>query len=194
MRENLILDKLPVHTKCNLSFQQDEEYFVYSLMPFGRGSYSGDALRNKILQDCGNHQQQRALLGRVLSEFEKTPSGLMLPPGRIAKRFDTARILRVAWKVVRGLYFADTGVCLPEDAPRKLDIILPGETPPDSFFALAGKEDRGRYPGVFAFTPAAYPDFHGFNYWAILLWDRIILTVGFQWPTCQCAECLGRFG
>jgi hypothetical protein len=82
---------------------------------------------------------------------------------------------------------------LVQQAARKLDIILPGETPPDSFFALAGKEDRGKYPGVFVFTSASYSDWHGFNYWAMLLWDRVILTVGFQWPICQCAECSERF-
>jgi hypothetical protein len=35
---------LRVHDRCNRSYQHDEDYFVTTLMPFTRGSYSGDAL------------------------------------------------------------------------------------------------------------------------------------------------------
>jgi hypothetical protein len=88
------------------------------------------------------------------------------------------------------LYFADFGTCLPDKAHKKLEIVLPGKMPPESFFVLAGDQSRGAYPGVFDYTVAAYPDFHGLNYWAMLLWDRIILTVTFQDPMCGCAECV----
>jgi hypothetical protein len=42
---------IPVHDRCNKSYQLDEDYFVYSLMPFAPGSYSGTALYQKALQD-----------------------------------------------------------------------------------------------------------------------------------------------
>jgi len=32
---------IPVHYRCNRSYQEDEDYFVHSLMPFARGSYCG---------------------------------------------------------------------------------------------------------------------------------------------------------
>jgi hypothetical protein len=189
----LSLLTLPVHPACNLSYQHDEDYFVYSLVPFGRGSYAGDAVRRKILDDC-KHPEQRRLLGVVMNEFERQPSGLVLPPGRVAKRFQGHRVLRVAWKIVRGLYFSRFGKVLEEDAPRHLEIVPPGEMPPESFFVLSGKENHGKYPGVFDYTFAAYPNQHNFNYCAMLLWDRIILTMGFQGPACDCAECLATFG
>jgi hypothetical protein len=129
-----------------------------------------------------------------MSEFERQPGGLLLPPGRVAKRFQGERLLRVAWKIVRGLYFFHIGEFVEEDAPRYLEIVPPGEMPPASFFVLSGKENHGKYPGVFDYTSAAYPQEHNFNYWAMLLWDRIILTMGFQAPACGCAECRATFG
>src|SRR6266699_2466875 len=78
-KHNLDLCTLRVHEACNTGYQSDEDYFVFSLMPFGRGSYAGDALRGKILYDC-KHPEQRTLLQKVLNEFERQPSGLILPP------------------------------------------------------------------------------------------------------------------
>ena len=35
---------IPVHRACNRAFQHDEDYFVHTLMPFARGSYTGNAV------------------------------------------------------------------------------------------------------------------------------------------------------
>ncbi len=192
-KHNPHLLTLPVHEACNLGYQSDEDYFVYSLMPFGRGSYSGNVLRGKILEDC-KHPEQRTLLQKVLDEFECRPSGLILPPHLVAKRFEGDRILRVAWKIVRGLYFSRFGSFVPEDAPKGCEVIPPGQKPPDDFFVLLGGDNYGEYPGVFDYSFKAYPDAHNFNYWAMLLWDRIIITLKFQFPPCNCGECNETFG
>jgi hypothetical protein len=183
---------LPAHEGCNLKYQPDEDYFVYSLMPLARGSYSGDPLRWKILDDCAKHAEQRRLLGQVLREFERHPSDLVLPPDIVVKRFEGDRILRVAWKIVRGLYFHHFGVCIPDNAPKACELIPPGQEPPVPFFFLPLQPVHGRHPGVFDYRFKAYPQIHNLQYWAMLLWDRLILIVKFQYPPCGCNECIAE--
>lgn len=181
---------LPTHESCNKSYQLDEDYFVYSLMPFARGSYSGDTLRNKIFDDCG-HIEQQFLLRKILNEFERRPSGLILPSAIVAKRFEGSRILRVAWKIVRGLYYHHFGISIPEVSLHGCELILPDQPPPPPFFHLPQEPVHGQYPAVFDYRFASYPEIHNFNYWAMLLWDRIIVIVKFQYPDCDCKECAG---
>jgi len=194
-KHNLNLFWLPTHESCNKSFQHDEGYFVYSLMPFARGSYSGDALRAKILDDC-EHVEQRRLLQRVLGEFERQPSGLILPPGIVLKRFEGSRILRVAWKIVRGLYFFHFGTFLAEDTPKACELVLPSQQPPFPFPLLLPPNDpiNDKYPGVFDYRLASFLEAHNLNCWTMLLWDRLTLMMNFQYPPCDCAECRQRIG
>jgi hypothetical protein len=181
---------LPVHKSCNKSFQHDEDYFVYSLMPLARGSHAGDSLWMKILDDCKNHPEQATLLRKVVNEFERQPSGLILPDGLVKKRFEGDRILRVAWKIVRGLYFLHCGLFVPDDAPKGCELISPGQRPPDTFFSIfSSTQNHGRHPAVFDYTFKSFPEFHNLNYWAMLLWDRLIMIVKFQFPTCNCPKC-----
>ena len=51
---------------------------------------------------------QVPLMRKVLREFDPTPSGIILPAGKIVKRFEGKRLARVAWKMVRGLHFLHT--------------------------------------------------------------------------------------
>ena len=53
-----------------------------------------------------------------MREFEERPSGLHLPSNLVLKRLDGDRITRVAWKLVRGLYFLETGSVLAEVSER----------------------------------------------------------------------------
>ncbi len=165
---------------------------MYSLVPFGRGSYAGDTLRKKVLDDS-DHIEQSRLLQRVLGEFESQPSGLVLPPGIVAKSFEGDRILRVAWKIVRGLYFFHNGGYLSEDSPRACEIVVPGQPPPRPFLFLPDEPVHGQYPGVFDYKFAKYPEVHNLNYWAMLLWDRLIVIVKFQYPPCNCDSCRASF-
>ena len=181
---------LPVHKACNKSYQHDEDYFVYSLMPLARGSNTGDSLRMKILEDCKKHPEQAALLRKIVNEFERQPSGLILPDGLLVKRFDGDRILRVAWKIVRGLYFSHFSTFVPDDVPKGCELIPPDQKPSDNFFRIFSSEQNyGRHPAVFDYTFKSFPEFHNLNYWAMLLWDRLIMIVKFQFPACSCPEC-----
>ena len=47
---NLNLFTLPTHIACNKSYQKDEDYFVNSLGPLAKGSYSGNGFAKEITQ------------------------------------------------------------------------------------------------------------------------------------------------
>jgi hypothetical protein len=42
---------------------------------------------------------------------------------------------------------------------------------------------------VFDYKFAKFPEVHNFNYWAILLWDRLIMIMMFHDPACDCESC-----
>jgi hypothetical protein len=186
-RPNLLT--ITVHRACNLAYQFDEDYFVNTLAPFARGSYSGHALLHEIFGKY-HSGQKRGLVQKVYEEFERAPSGLVLPAGLVAKRIEGDRVHRVAWKVIRGLYFHHFKEVLPDDTPNGLEIVPPDRPPPKEFIlGLPNEPVRGQYPGVFDYKFAKFSEVRNFNYWAMLLWDRIILIVKFHDPACDCEHC-----
>ena len=188
----LLLDTLPVHDACNKAYQMDEDYFVHTLMPFGLGSVAGQAVYDDVLQKY-RRRQKVGLTLRVLSEFEPRPSGLILPKGKVGKRFQGTRIQRVAWKIVRGLFHLQHGRVLPAATTTWVSLTSPGETPPEHFLQFMSLPDRvehGRYPGVFAYRFDNFAEDQNIHYWALLIWDRIIITVLFHDPACTCPNCV----
>ena len=176
---------IQVHRNCNRSFQKDEDYFVHTLMPFARGSYAGDAIYAEIL---GKYRRGRnvPLVRKVLREFEPRPSGLVLPGNMVLKRQDGPRISRVAWKIVRGLYFKHHGTALPDNLTTWVSITPPDQVPPEHFLMFLSSPEnkpRGQHPGVFDYRFQHYEDdAASTQYWALLLWDRIIITILFDDP------------
>lgn len=183
------LRTIEVHAGCNKSFQHDEDYFVNTLAPFARGSYAGTALLQEVFAKYAAGEK-RKLVSKVLNEFQRTPGGILLPPGLVAKRFEGDRLHRVAWKIVRGLYFHEFGEVLPENTPNNLQIAPPDKPPPIEFLqTLYDRESRGQYPGVFDYKYVTVPELNDFHYWAMLLWDRLILMMAFHNPACKCSHC-----
>ncbi len=181
---------LPVHESCNSAYQHDEDYFVNSLLPFARGSYAGDKRLAETVAKF-HRGQQVPLVTMVLNEFETRPSGLSLPHGKVVKRLQGDRIRRVILKMVRGLYLIEYGDVLPQQLTSGIEIIPPGQKPPDHFFlALQTVEEKGNYPGVFCYKARKFPEVHNMHYWALLLWDRLIIIVMFHDPGCKCDECI----
>lgn len=186
-RPNLLT--IRVHDQCNRSYQYDEDYFVNSLAPFARGSYSGDMKLKEIVR---KHRagQKVALVQKVLKEFEPRPSGLVLPANKVAKRFEGVRIKRIAWKIVRGLHFHHHGECYPADWTVAIQVVPPGERPPDHFLMTVWNDDSfGRHEAVFDYKFRQFPDAGDLHYWALLLWDRIIIIVMFHDFHCTCNQC-----
>lgn len=179
---------LPTHGTCNKSYQLDEEYFIHAIGPLTMESHSGGSLFREL---SGQYREGRnvPLHRRIFSEFETQPSGLILPGGKVVKRFDPERVWRVVWKITRGLYFHEYGNFLPESTPRLFEVVSPGEKPPDAFFLLPDEPVRGLYPGVFDYKFRQFAEFNNSHLWAMLFWDRLIVLVVFHDPSCRCETC-----
>lgn len=160
-----------------------------TLAPLARGSSSGDSFLREVWDKFAKGKKV-GLVHKVLDEFEFRPSELVLPAGQVMKRFEGQRLHRVAWKIVRGLYFHNFGAVLPERTPNQLEVVVPGERPPELFSVLPDEPIRGQYPGVFDYKYTTLSAANSLNYWAILLWDKIIMLIAFHDIKCTCDVCV----
>ena len=133
--------------------------------------------------------QQQKLLSKVWKEWEKRPSGLVLPAGKVVKRIEGKRIHRVAWKIVRGLFFYHQGELLREETPNKIEYVAPNMRPSDPFFALNEQPNLGQYSGVFDFRYKQFPGAENLWYWAMLFWDAFMVLMAFHDTECECTAC-----
>lgn len=190
-KHNLNLDTLKAHKKCNKAFQLDEEYFLHTFTPLSRRTYSGKALLNEVISQY--HKRRNIPLSqKVLKEFVKSPSGLTLLQNKVVKRFDPERVWTVVWKITRGLFYIEYERLLPEDTPREFKIVDIDSPPPPEFQLLINKEERGKYPGVFAFKHMTLKKMKGFHFWAMLFWDSVMVLIYFHDPKCSCEQCAGE--
>lgn len=184
----------PVHKACNDSYHLDEQYFKATLVPLAPGSLAGDAIFKEFISVSRQDERKRVLAEKILREFEARPGGLHLPLGVVAKRQDGDRIVRVAWKIVRGLFFHHYNAILPGAFPIGCTLTALDRRPPEHFICVSGLADDetyGVYGGVFDYRfRIVDTDLGKLNYWAFLIWDRIIMTVYFHDPwSCQCEGC-----
>ena len=191
LRQRINLSQLvtiPAHGVCNRSFERDEEYFTWSLSPLAVGSTAGDALARDRVQKLKRRSRLVRLYEMVRREFDKFPSGLRLPGGRVVKRFDGARVNRVAWKLVRGLYFHQTASVLPEDTPFTTEIIEPerarettGRNP--LWEKVKSQPPCGSYGGVFDSKYfVGEVDGKKLHSWGMILWDKIMIFIAHHDP------------
>jgi len=182
---------LPTHVSCNERWRLDEEYFVHTLLPFARGSTSGDALfRDGIARF--RKGENVPLANQVLQEFQHVVGGVILPANRVAKKIDPDRAHDVIYKIVRGLHYYHHGEILPPVWNCHFTITPPSEPPPEVFTLLTETNllnSRGHYQGVFAYSFHKFAEANDLHVWAMLLWDRIIVTLMFHDPQCQCEDC-----
>lgn len=180
LRTEFNFDKLltvPAHQSCNKSHERDEEYFKWALARIASGSVSGDArIRDNIRRVARG--ESVGLARKTLQEFEERPSGLYLPSHLVLKRVDGQRILRVAWKIVRGLYFNDKLSILPEATFFTVELVEPCVAAERSTNPLweevKAQPSRGPYPWVFDYKYIGMAmDDRMLHCWAMLFWDRI---------------------
>ena len=184
LRKQLKMDQLvtlPTHQDCNESYGRDEEYFARTLAPVASESPTGAA----TLEYYANQFKagRSVKLGyKVWEQFEERPGGLYLPHGKIIMRLEGDRIKRVAWKIVRGLYFIEHQEVLPEDTRFMLEIIEPlNEDPPkleQVWEAVKRQPSKGTYSSVFDYKYLdAQAGKHRLHAWGMLLWDQIMVFV-----------------
>ena len=119
----------------------------------------------------------------------KGPSALVLPGGKVVKRIEGARIHRVTWKIVRGLFFFHEGKVLSEATPNHIEYVAPDARPPPPFFALNEEPNLGQYPGVFDFRYKQFSEANNLWYWAMLFWDAFLVLMAFHDFDCKCHQC-----
>lgn len=191
LRRELNLSRLvtlPAHGACNRSFERDEEYFVWSVSPLALGSTAGDALARDRAEKLKRRGRLMALYEMVRREFDKSPSGLHLPGGRVIKRFQHERVNRVVWKLVRGLYAYEMRSVLPDETPRTAEIIEPERARETAgtnavWETVKAQEPRGSYGGVFEYKYFLdHADGKKLHLWGMLLWDKIMVFVAHHDP------------
>jgi hypothetical protein len=183
---------LPTHVACNERWRLDEEYFVHTRLPFAQGSRSGDALYRDGIARFKRGENVK-LANQVSAEFQHVVGGVILPANRVAKKIDPDRAHDVIYKIVRGLHYHHYGEILPPNWNCHFTITPPGEPPPEEFTMLTEANllnSQGRYQGVFAYSFHKFAEVNDLHIWAMLLWDRIIVTLMFHDPACQCEECV----
>jgi hypothetical protein len=108
------------------------------------------------ISTCGEkfrRMKNRPLVMKILREVEPRPSGLVLPDGKVVKRFDPTRIECVIWKIVRGLFFHHHGKTLPQKLNLTWTFTGPDDGPPPEHFQFfdSNHPSHGKYPGVFVY-------------------------------------------
>jgi len=195
--ENLNLITLPTHKKCNENYQKDEEYFFSLIAAMAIESRFGGELYYD-LNNKFSKKQSKNLINRILQQFEREPSGIVLPKGKVALRYERGRIENVIWKILKGLYFIEYNKYLHDNVARTIELIVPGDKPPEIFLmTLANEKGRGKHKGLFDYKMMKITRDDEFNkwilhYWAFLLWDRVIFTIAFHDPDCGCNRCKGE--
>jgi hypothetical protein len=187
IRRRYNLDKLitiPVHEACNALYKLDEEYFFCSLYPFALGTEGGDARRQRVREKF-HAGENRNLVAMVMSEFEHRPSGLVLPFGQVIKRFDSQRTQRVLWKIVRGLNFHHHSQVWPEICAIWWTLSTRADSEPPEhfklFMQLSDNEPYGEYQAVFSYRFKHIVEMGvSLHYWALLIWDSILVTMQFH--------------
>jgi hypothetical protein len=109
---------------------------------------------------------------------------LFLPDGKVVKRANHSRVSRVHWKIVRGLYYIETGSVLPVDIDYLVEIREPehsGSSEMDTFWEAAkAAPSKGQYQAVFAYKYRSLEASRGteravVHVWGTLLWDRLMI-------------------
>jgi hypothetical protein len=172
---------LPTHVTCNSDYRADEEYFIASFVGHV-GTNMAQAVRND-LRDAAARGHGVGLLREVIGRFGR----IVGPHGEVLYHYDTARVRRFVWKVVRGLYYLDRDdTVLPEQMRGEIHIVNPANPPEDLarigwFAAVRDTEPLGRYGAIFDYKWLGWKDgdLRGHAV-TMLLWDGLIIATLFH--------------
>ena len=177
---------LVAHRSCNKAFELDEDYFAASLVPLAIESPSGLALAQAKAARLAEGRS-RGLILKTLREFEEKPSGLSLPGNLIIKRVEGKRLVRVAWKIVRGLFKIESKRILPESTPFMIEVFEPEiaakSTENQVWEVVKAQPGKGAYPGVFDYKYMFGREGDlALHAWGMLFWDQIMIFVAHHDP------------
>ena len=171
---------LPTHSDCNQSFKLDEEYTFRAL---ATTAYDQSATARSFMEHNFAKVARGTGVGlhrKLLSAMDSRPSGLYLPGDKGVMRIEGARIKRVLWKIIRGLWFLEYDRVLPEDTRFMCEIHEPHNKRKSElgeyWNIVRSQTSRGKYQAVFAHKYFRFEEngeaLHG---WAMLLWNGLIV-------------------
>lgn len=185
---------LYTHVACNSAYREDEEYTVTALVGHARSRTSLAVMED--LWDAFGKGHSQGLIRRVVASFGR----VLGPRGEVTFALYKVRVDRIAWKIVRGLYFREMGAVLPKKLPGYIYLILPSEAAHrlreiewyPAVRDTAPMRDDG-YAEVFTYKWVCQKDgdLRGHAV-AMLWWDGIIVLAIFHDPFCGCEECVRR--
>lgn len=184
---------IPAHKRCNTAYRSDEEYFLWSVGPLTGEGPIGDALVTDLARRY-RKQSFQGLAIKTFEEYEMSPGGPRPPEGMTVKRADASRLKRVAWKMVRGLFWLKEGAILPERTPHQVRMVGP-YGPVDEHSArlwdlLKTQPREGTYDQVFDDRYHRHPGSPRIHLWGMLFWARVTVFLYHHDPTCRCEACI----
>lgn len=174
---------VPTHTECNNSYKNDEEYLIATLRYHVQNTWAGKALTIDFLGTVTEHEGTQRLFGKVYREMEwqhtRTTSSYTITP--VAMNHEDHRIDRVCWKVVRGLYFLERGVVLPERTPLIFGVLNHISQMTDGVIAW-WQTASGSFPYPRVFDYRFKLSNAGEEQWMLYLWEGLTWMASFQVP------------
>lgn len=201
LRKKFNLNKLitlPAHKQCNKEYQPDEDYFFLTI-----GGVTDDTpITTEVWYDIRRRikrPESKRLNQKILNQIEfnpKTNGGIDVPYA--AMNYETEKVNRVIWKIVRGLYLIEFGKILRADKPFTVDPIHPEHTGfnPNSISQIwnliRSQEEHGEYGKNFSYKYLYIPLEQKVTAWGFLFWDRHPFMIIHHNPECDCEKCITR--
>src|SRR5262249_20688068 len=101
---------LPVHKRCNAAYKADEEYFVTAFAGQVESETATAVMSDLKRGALDGHG--RGLIQTIINSFGRVVG----PKGEVLFEYDTDRVRRVVWKMIRGLYHLEGGQLLSSAA------------------------------------------------------------------------------
>jgi hypothetical protein len=184
---------LPAHRDCQKAYQSDEDYFVYTVGSASHGTLAATALMDHTIVPAVRRLGYGERVARmILGSVSQRHNGVWLPPGTAIMRFSGARVTRISWKIVRGLWFAERRTVLPAEQKVSWRIYTRDDPPPPITYPLLRTEPKSKkYAGVFTYWSLATAGANGKQWetWALLFWDATMFFGVFHNPSCRCSDC-----
>ncbi|MBN1806013.1 MAG: hypothetical protein JW837_12250 [Sedimentisphaerales bacterium] len=175
--ENLNLEKVPSHKKCNNEYKDDEDYFYHSLYPLVANS--NPDIAQVIFKDFArrsNNPQTPALIRKIFSDASRiTEGGIILPANMVVINLDLYKIQRIAGKIARGVLFLSSKTFFPVSSIVDMRICEKESEVPEMYqLSWKVRPIKGSYPKVFSYR---YFPFNEYHIISLLFWEAFMFCV-----------------
>ena len=178
--ENLNLESVPSHKKCNNDYKDDEDYFYHSLYPLIANT--NPEMAQAVFQDIARRArklQTRATLRDIFSSASRSSKGcIALPGNKVEINIDLARIQRIAGKIARGVLFLATQTYFPERNIVDMTICENESEVPEIYqLCWQATSIESTHPKVYSYK---YFPHNGYHFISLLFWEAFMFCVAIQ--------------